>query len=172
VSDSITRAPNTFARTVGGIRNLLEVGVSVGVGIVFTHENRHQAREIVSLLAGPLRGADLTLSVAAPVNDRVDVRRVTPRYSTLAPSLREAAHTARELGIHYAGLLGQCGLPPCILDGDPICFPELGQSSREWSAPQDFVHAPVCEACSLRRQCPGVRASYAAVHGVDELHAV
>jgi hypothetical protein len=102
----------------------------------------------------------------------VDVRRVTPRYSALAPSLRAAAHAARDLGIRYAGLFGQCGLPPCILDADPICFPELGQSMREWSAPQDFVHAPACDACSLRRQCPGVRASYAAVHGTDELHAV
>ncbi len=172
VSDSITRAPDTFDRTVRGIRNLLELGVSVGIGVVFTNDNRDQARRIVELLAGPLRGADLTLSVAAAVNDRVDARQVAPRYSTLAPSLREAAHAAHELGIAYAGLLGQCGLPPCILDGDPICFPEFGSGLREWSAPQDFVHAPVCDGCSMRRLCPGVRASYAAAHGTDELHAI
>jgi molybdenum cofactor biosynthesis enzyme MoaA len=172
VSDSITRTPDTFVRTVQGIRNLLDAGVSVGVGIVFTNENRHQARAIVSLLGGPLEGADLTLSVAAPVNDRVDASRVTPRYSSLVPTLREAAYTARELGIRFAGLFGQCGVPPCILEGDPVCFPELEREHPEWSAPQDFVYAPACEACSLYRKCPGVRANYAAVHGTDELHPI
>ncbi|MBI4951494.1 MAG: radical SAM protein, partial [Myxococcales bacterium] len=172
VSDAITRAPGTFARTLGGIRNLLAAGISVGVGVVFTTENRSQARALVTLVATELRGVDLTLSVASPVNERVDVRAVTPRYSELAPTLREAVATARALGVPFAGLFGQCGLPPCILDGDPACFPELEREHPVWSSAEDFVHAPVCEGCRLRPKCPGIRRAYAEVHGLDELHAL
>ncbi len=171
-SEAITRAPGTFERTVRGIQNLLRAGVSVGAGVVFTHENLDQARALVELVARDLAGADLTLSVAAPINDRLDVREITPRYTAIAPALREAARAAHELGVQYGGLYGQCGLPPCILDADPICFPELAREHPEWSAAGDFVHAEACAGCSLRRKCPGVRASYAAAYGTDELHPV
>jgi MoaA/NifB/PqqE/SkfB family radical SAM enzyme len=171
-NDAITRSRGNFERTLNGIRNLLEAGVSVGVGIVFTHENCDQARELILLIGGPLRGVDLTLSVAQSMNDRLDARRVAPRYTDLAPSLRQAAHTAHELGVRFTGLLGQCGIPPCILDADPICFPELDVDHPEWSAPQDFVHAEACESCSLRRKCPGLRASYARAYGTGELRPV
>lgn len=171
-SEAITRAPSTFERTLCGIENLLNAGVSVGLGLVFTHENRDQARRIVQLIGTRLAGTDLTLSVAAPINDRLDVRRIAPRYTDLAPALREATLAAHELGVSYAGLFGQCGLPPCILDADPVCFPELSREHPEWSAAEDFLHAPACEACSLRRKCPGVRKSYASAYGTDELHAV
>lgn len=170
--EAVTRAPGTFERTVRGIQNLLAAGVSVGAGVVFTYENAGQAREIIELVATRLRGTDLTLSVAAPINDRLDVQAITPRYSEVAPALREAARAARELGVPYAGLFGQCGLPPCILDADPVCFPELAREHPEWSAAGDFVHAEACEGCSLRRKCPGVRASYAAAYGVGELQPV
>lgn len=170
--EAITRAPGTFERTLRGIENLLAAGVSVGVGVVFTHENRDDARRLVELVGTRLRGVDLTLSVASPVNDRLDVRAITPRYTELAPTLREAARTAQALGLHYVGLLGQCGLPPCILDADPVCFPELAREHPEWSAAADFMHIQACNDCSLRRKCPGVRTSYATAYGTDELHAV
>ncbi len=171
-SEAVTRRTGTFERTLEGARNLLDLGVSVGIGVVFTHENREGAARIVQLVADRLPGADLTLSVASPVNDRLDARTIAPRYSDLADTLREAAHAAHALGLKYSGLYGQCGLPPCILDADPVCFPELGRPLPDWSAAQDFVHAPQCEGCRLRAKCPGVRKRYAAVHGTDELHPV
>ncbi len=168
--EAITRAPGTFERTVHGIENLLAAGISVGVGVVFSHENLEQSRAIIELVASRLRGADLTLSVAAPINDRLDVEAIAPRYTDIAPALREATQAARDLGVPYAGLYGQCGLPPCILDADPVCFPELSREHPEWSAAEDFVHTEACQPCRLRSKCPGIRKSYAAVHGTDELH--
>src|SRR5204862_81716 len=38
VSDAITRAPGTFARTVKGVRALLDAGVPVGLNCVLTNE--------------------------------------------------------------------------------------------------------------------------------------
>lgn len=172
ISESITRAPDTFERTLRGIQNLLAAGVSVGVGLVFTHENLEQAHDIVALVAARLQGVGLTLSVAAPINDSLDVRVIAPRYSEIAPALREAARTAHELGVPYGGLFGQCGLPPCILDADPVCFPELSRDHPEWSAPEDFIHAETCAGCRLRKKCPGMRKSYADAYGTDELHAL
>jgi len=171
-SDAITRKPGTFVRTLAGVKNLLELGVSVGIGVVFTFENQGEARRIVELVATELRGADLTLSVAAPVNDRLDATAIAPRYTDLAPALREAAGAAREHGLSYGGLYGQCGLPPCVLDADPVCFPELARAHPDWSAADDFVHADACDGCSLRPKCPGVRRSYAAAFGTSELRAV
>lgn len=171
-SEAVTRAPATFERTLSGIQNLVAAGVSVGVGVVFTYENLEQAHDIVALVATRLKGSDLTLSVAAPINDRKEVRTISPRYSEIAPALREAARTAHELGVPYAGLFGQCGLPPCILDADPVCFPELGREHPEWSAPDDFIHVEACDRCRVRAKCPGVRNSYAQAYGTDELRPV
>jgi molybdenum cofactor biosynthesis enzyme MoaA len=171
-NDAITRSRGALERTLGGVRNLLDAGISVGIGVVFTHQNRDQGRAIVQLLADSVPGVDLTFSVAQAVNDRLDASAVAPRYSEIAPTLRAAAVAAHEVGLRFAGLFGQCGVPPCILDADPICFPELAREHPDWSASRDFVHAPACEGCSLRRKCPGVRASYAAAHGTGELRPV
>ncbi|MEB2312591.1 MAG: radical SAM protein [Sorangiineae bacterium] len=168
-SERITRTPDTFERTIDGIQNLLAAGVSVGVGVVFTHENREEARALVELVATRLAGADLTLSVAAPINDRLEVEAITPRYGELAPTLREAAYAAHELGVPFAGLFGQCGVPPCVLDADPVCFPELAREHPDWSAAEDFLHAEACSGCRLEKKCPGIRRSYAAVYGTSEL---
>lgn len=171
-SERITRTPGTFERTISGVQNLLAAGVSVGVGVVFTHENREEARALVELVATRLAGADLTLSVAAPINDRLDVETITPRYSELAPTLREAAYAAHELGVPFAGLFGQCGVPPCVLDADPVCFPELAREHPDWSAAEDFLHAEACSGCRLEKKCPGIRRSYAAVYGTSELRTL
>jgi MoaA/NifB/PqqE/SkfB family radical SAM enzyme len=172
ISDSITGAPGTFARSLRGIRNLREAGVSVGIGIVFTRANAAQARQFVRFVAGTMPGVDLTLSVAAPVNELVPVRDAVPRYLDLAPALRCAMQTAHELGVPCLGLFGQCGIPPCVLDADPDCFPELSRELDVWSSPVDFEHVAACAGCRLERKCPGVRKLYLAAYGADEFHPV
>lgn len=157
VSDAITRAPGTHARTVLGVRALLEAGVPVVLNAVMTAEGLdHLGRlpDFVHEAFGPhplLRS--LMISYPTDPFDRALVPSIMPDPTRLRAALKQAIDRALALGIAVRGLDGPCGPPLCAFDADPRIT-----DRKPTPGPLDFrVHLPACDACTVKPACFGVR---------------
>ncbi len=157
VSDAITRAPGTHARTLQGIRALLDAGVAVLINAVMTAQGLEALGELPDFLhaefgAHPLLRS-LMLSYPTEPYDPALLTTVVPDPSRLRRALRAALDSAAARGVVVRGLDGPCGPPLCAFDAD-----ERFTSRQPVRSPVDFRrHVPACEACEVRPSCFGVR---------------
>ncbi len=171
VSDAVTEAPGTWARTVRGIDNLHATPIRLLLNYVVCEKNRHQLVDHVRMVHARWPRARLNLSFVAPSSDLVPRDRgLVPRYSDALPAIAAAVAEARRLGVTVGGFESMCGLPLCLV---PEGFGELVTAE----IPQgfdggEFVKADACTRCSLATRCWGVRRGYAETHGTTELRAV
>ncbi|MBI2392112.1 MAG: radical SAM protein [Deltaproteobacteria bacterium] len=172
ISDVVTGAPGTFARTVVGVDNLVRAGVAVILNFVICTANKDDLPSVVELIAARWPGVPLNISFVAPSTDVVPRERwLIPRYADAMPHLEEAFVRARALSVPLTGFESMCGLPLCLvperladfLDKEPIL--EGGDEG-------EFMRAPACEGCAIASRCWGVRRGYAEIHGTDELRTV
>ena len=176
-SDTLTAAPGTHARTVQGIRNLCEAGVDVVINHVLTATLARDFPEFVRFLRDQLAHPRLVLSLAVAGHiDRGPLdAQVLPRMSALREPVLRGLRLARSMGLEVRDLVHPCGIPPCVLDGDPEIFPIAAM--REVANPagggdEGCVKPASCRRCVYDRYCFGVRREYAAAHGTDELRPV
>jgi MoaA/NifB/PqqE/SkfB family radical SAM enzyme len=171
-ADAVTLAPGTAARTALGIDALLEAGVAVQLHFVVNGVNFRETPAFVErVLARWSTRPSLLFSFVAPM-DRVPKEGwLVPRFTDAAPPLRAALDRCREAGLRFSGPGSFCGLPLCILDGDRRYYPDR-HPVPDGSVSSEFLHPPVCDSCSERAHCRGVRTAYAALHGVSELHSI
>jgi MoaA/NifB/PqqE/SkfB family radical SAM enzyme len=170
LSDAITGAPGTFERTVCGLDNLVAAGVEVTVNFVLCRDNVHDLPAWVRLLASRWPRARASVSFVAPSTDLVP-RALVPRYTDAMPALREALDVANVAGIAVTSLDSMCGMPLCLLPEDVLAALPAADVA-DYHGDGEFVRGPACASCALSRRCFGVRRSYAAVHGTDELRSV
>lgn len=170
-SDRVTEAPGTFARTLRGVDNLRAAGLDTTLNFVFCETNRHAFADVVRLAAARWPGARLSYSFIAMSTDLVPRdRNLTPRYTDAIPQLAEGLREAARLGVSIAGFEAMCGLPLCLLpdDVDPATL-GLVEVSRDVSG-DEFLKPDACRTCRYDDRCYGLRRSYAALYGTDELH--
>lgn len=170
IADRVTLSPGTAARTALGADALLEAGVAVQLHFVVNGMNYPEAPAFVERVHSRWgTRASILFSFVAPM-DRVPKEPwLVPRYSDAAPPLRAALDACSARGIAFAGLGSFCGLPLCVLDGDPRYYPDK-QPVPAGSVDAEFVHPAACEGCRERPSCRGVRAAYATLHGTAEIH--
>ncbi|RJO69394.1 MAG: radical SAM protein [Myxococcales bacterium] len=149
----------------------LAEGLAVVANTVFYAENVSQLLPIAARLLETARrhGRDLywNISSAAPMGATEQAyRSLAPRLEDLRRVLPEAIRLLHDSPVRIRGFESACGLPLCVL-GDAIglledlpSHPELGD---------DFFHPPVCDGCSMRSHCFGLRRRYAELFGADEL---
>ena len=127
----------------------------------FVHERLQHPRLILSIaVAGRIdRG---------PLDDSV-----LPRMSEIAVPVRAGLVLAKKLGLQVRDLVHPCGVPPCVLGGDPEIFDI--REMREVSTvgvvgeAEGCVKPASCRTCVFDRYCYGVRREYADDHGTHEL---
>lgn len=158
VSDRMTRAPGTFAKTVAGLQALLQAGLPIDANAVLSAQSLHtiaQLPDFLAQLAGP-RLSQLSLILSMPSQPFVqqaadDLSAVPPE--TLRAALAATTAAARRLGLRMQGSEGPCGPPLCAFGGDPWV---VDRSRRV--DPVDFrVFLAPCDGCALRPACLGVR---------------
>jgi len=170
VSDAVTEAPGTFARTVAGIDNLHASRIRTMLNYVVCERNRHELVAHVRAVAARWPRAILNVSFVAPSSDVVPRdRALVPRYSDALPEIATAVAEARRLGARVVGFESMCGLPLCLVPRElgelaPVDVPE-GFDGGE------FVKTETCARCSLSPRCWGIRRGYAETHGTSELVA-
>jgi MoaA/NifB/PqqE/SkfB family radical SAM enzyme len=165
LSDRMTRAPNTYVRTIAGIHAALKSKIKVGFNCMVERENVAQlpalAQLIVSEFAAAYAGLVLVVNFSQ-AGDYHDQQRFEREYVSLTdarPPLLAAARMLTEAGIAVE-VGGTCGFPLCVFHGHE----ELLQPAR---AELDAGHmsartheASICQSCARTSSCVGVRRAY------------
>jgi MoaA/NifB/PqqE/SkfB family radical SAM enzyme len=168
VSDRVTEAPGTFAKTLLGIDRLAETRVQVTLNFVLCGVNHHEAPDFVELVAARWPRALVNFSFVAPSSDLVPrTTELIPRYADVLPSLAVAMERAKAKGLRVVGLESMCGLPLCLVPGSvkDLALTEIPPGEGEG----EFVKGEECRACGLESRCYGLRRGYAAMYGDGEL---
>jgi MoaA/NifB/PqqE/SkfB family radical SAM enzyme len=167
ISDDLTRAPGTHARTELGILAALTAGLHVDLnGIV-------DARTLPGLVARSERivarfhgRGSLNVSFAFPTNyhDPAVYRASVAPLDLVAPVLSQAIAVLQAAGIRVAPI-GSCGFPLCTLRDLPavIDLEQTADLAAEHTAGR--THPPTCLGCAVRSVCNGPRREYLDVHG-------
>jgi MoaA/NifB/PqqE/SkfB family radical SAM enzyme len=172
ISDAITEAPGTFARTLIGVDNLVACGVRVRLNFVICQLNHVELVPYVRMVAGRWPTASVTLSFVAPSTDVVPrTPRLIPRYTEVMPYVAEALAEAERLGVTVLGFESMCGIPLCLVPSGAEKFSDLGMIPEGFDG-GEFVKADACRSCALEGRCHGIRRRYTELYGVSELRPV
>jgi molybdenum cofactor biosynthesis enzyme MoaA len=180
VSDRLTAAPGTHARTVRGVTALLEAGVTCLLNHLVFRDTCAKLEAFVDFVDARW-GAHrerLVVQFHSPRNEfpsREEALRHVPRYSDYVDELRRAIDRCRALGIPTRDAQDPTGIPAlCVLAADPRY---LGRIAAQAEAPR--VHAwekgwltrvAACERCELASACMGIPRTYLELHGDAEFH--
>lgn len=170
IADAVTELPGGHGKTVAGLHALLKEGVDIRINLVIDGRNAEDLPEFVAFCHREFGGYEapcvLIFSFAHPISSRSERGHMVP-FSQAAPHLRRALDRCLELGMPFAGLEAQCGVPPCILGGEWQYYPrrsgEQGQSHD-----RDFMFLEGCADCAGRPYCQGIRKGYAESFGTEE----
>jgi molybdenum cofactor biosynthesis enzyme MoaA len=178
ISDALTAALGTHARTLRGVDALLEQGVQCLLNHLVFRDNCHLLESFVEMVHarwGTYR-EQLVIQFHSARNefpDRDEALRHVARYSEYAPALRRAIDRGRELGYRLHDLQDPTGIPAlCVLGADekylgPILAqtekPRLHAWESEW-----MTRVSACDSCDAAHACMGVPRYYVSLHGESE----
>lgn len=178
ISDRLTAAPGTHARTLRGVDHLLESGVRCLLNHLVFRDNCHLLVDFVEMVQKRW-GAHkdrLVVQFHSPRNEfqsRDAAARHIAKYSDYAHILRRAIDLARELGIATHDLQDPTGIPAlCVLGGDERYLGEITAQARRprfhaWESDW-LTHIDVCASCDVRDACMGIPKPYLALFGASE----
>ncbi|MFA6450591.1 MAG: radical SAM protein, partial [bacterium] len=171
ISDMLTGLDGSFEKTVKGIYNLRKNGVNIMISHVINSFNYRSLPEFVEFAASELNRTHIVFSVAAPIYGAMMNRGLLPKLSEIKGYLIRALELCYELRVPFSGLAAMCGIPLCILDGNPRYYPDariLGSQQES----RDMIKTDACSGCGLAACCFGLRKNYADFHGTGELRQV
>jgi hypothetical protein len=166
VSDAITRAPGTHARTVKGVHALLDAGVAVKINAVMTQEGLAHLAGLPDFIHAEFGRhgnllRKLMLSYPTDPYEQALIPAIVPEPATLRRVLAQTLERAFAVGLVPEGLDGPCGPPLCAFGADarvtslaPI--PEA-LPFRQYLA--------ACAGCAVRDACFGCRTADVALYG-------
>jgi MoaA/NifB/PqqE/SkfB family radical SAM enzyme len=186
VSDALTGAPGTWAKTTEGIRRALAAGLEITTNVALTTLNTEHLGETIAYIVEELRGVDgVILSPLQPHGNLLHHLELLPRYRDLVVPVRHAARQVRDAGLNL--YLSYCENPLCWLlevfeaEGTPELRAHI---SRRLSAngcgdchlstlmDKDKVKPEPCEGCYFDDVCYGVWREYHGRFGAEELTPV
>jgi MoaA/NifB/PqqE/SkfB family radical SAM enzyme len=152
VSDAITRDPGGHARTLTGIRSLLDAGTAVELAVALLNENRGALVDIVT--RAPQLFPGVSAIVARTVATGPAGFRPLP-VREAAEQLRDAVAAAERSGIALR-IAVDGELPPCVFEEPTKVLPVLrvGRVLLERSGDR-HRRIEACERCAAREVCPG-----------------
>ncbi len=157
ISDAITRARGTHARTLAGVDALLDAGVTVTLNAVMTAEGLLRLDELPALVHARFGGREglrgLMVSLPTDPFDGALRDRVLPDPAIVREVLPRTIERALSLGVPVLGLDGPCGPPLCAFGADP----RVARLEPLGEALEFRVHPPACDRCAVRSACFGVR---------------
>jgi MoaA/NifB/PqqE/SkfB family radical SAM enzyme len=170
ISDAITHAPGTWAKTVAGLDELVRTPIDVRVNFVFCRDNLHDFPALVELVGSRWPRASVVVSFVAANSDLVPrTAALIPRYSDVMPSFFEGARWGRAHGVKVIGFDSECGIPLCLIPPEDhstyAALPELPAGSGG----EEFVKTEACQRCALASRCYGLRRGYLDLYGAEEL---
>lgn len=164
VSDAATRAPGTHARTVAGVRALLDAKVHVILNAVVTRDTVAELPGLPGFLrrtfgqGGWLGG----VSISVPVLpwEYTLTPKVIAEPEDVRASLARTIDAAAEHGVLIFGIDGPCGPPLCAFGADRRVTDLAPKGPVSFRA-----HVAECERCRVRGSCHGVQPDEYALFG-------
>lgn len=172
-SDSITRLPKAFGKTIHSIHNFRQLGILTQIAHVLTKSNYKELPETVRYLRNefPAEGGHLSicLAIAQGISDLV-FHWVIPTFTEIKPFVSEALDFCLETDVGFGGMIGQGGYPPCMLDGDIRYYENvLDKVFKSGDSSDQFYKSEKCKECSFDPVCLGPRKSYVEHYGDAEI---
>ncbi len=172
ISDAVTDAPGTFAKTVVGLDELAKSGAATRVNFVFCQKNHENFPTYVEMVHARWPNAAIVVSFVAGSTDVVPrSKNLIPRYSDVIPYLSEGMRTAERIGTQVLGFESMCGIPLCLVPSDLMHYFELAEVDDDFDR-GEFIETDACKRCDLYGRCFGVRRGYVELHGTEEFHPV
>ena len=175
VSDAMTGARGTHARTVKGLEAVLghsrfgrpEVRLNCLVERANVAGLEAHARDVVARFVQPFPGRALRLVEYSHPNQSFDRRHwqgaVVPLDEVRGP-LAAAARVLRAAGVEVE-LFSGCGFPACALAEAPELVRPVATASLDAMDLEGRTFGAACAACAARPGCLGLRREYVEVHG-------
>ena len=166
VNDAITQADGYWARTIAAIdRMVAETDLELLVNHVITGLNLPTTAGFPAFVHG--RWGDrvrIVWSAAAAITEAATRYEdgVAP-FDVIGPVLFAALEQCVDLGVPFGGQDGTCGVPPCVLRGDPRFVLHGFVEGHADSA--SFSWVDECDGCSHRSICRGIQRGYVARFG-------
>ena len=172
-SDTITRLPKAFGKTIQSIHNFRELGILTQIAHVITKANYQELPEFVRYLRREFpaeRGhLSICLAIAQGISDLV-FQWVIPTFTEIKPFVADALDFCLDNEIGFGGMIGQGGYPPCMLDGEMRYYEGvLDKVFRSGDASEQFYKSEKCRECSFDQYCLGPRRSYVEHYGDAEI---
>jgi sulfatase maturation enzyme AslB (radical SAM superfamily) len=180
VSDRLTQAPGTHAKTVEGIGKLLEQGVTILVNHLIFKQNYHLLVPFVEFAKERWgRYASRVVlqfrSAKHEFNTDEDARENIPLYAEFTKPLLEAIALAKRYGFGTSHVLDPVGVPSlCVLgshgvDVDALIARDDHPAHHAWESDW-FTRIEACRTCGVSAVCQGVRKDYVQLYGESEFH--
>jgi MoaA/NifB/PqqE/SkfB family radical SAM enzyme len=175
VSDAMTGAKGSHARTVEGIETCLrhhrfgkpEVRLNCLVERANVGALEDHARDVVRRFVAPFPAHPVSLVEYSHPNqsfDRDYWRRAVVPLDELRGPLVAAARTLRAAGVRVE-LFSGCGFPACALSGAPELIRSVAPARLDAKDLEGRAFGAACARCALRSACLGLRNEYVEVHG-------
>lgn len=170
LSDSLTGYPGGFEKTVAGLGALLAADVRVIVSHVLWPGNAPHLPDFARFIHQQAPRATVMLSMAQAVNDAMAPRDIVPSFEELAGPVTTFFNEAARLRLNVIGPNGECGIPPCVLEGNLRFYPHMPPLPQ--GEHPDFTKAPFCHECRFDNVCWGPRTRYVERHGFAGLKPI
>ncbi len=167
----ITLHDGAWERTVAGIDNALAYGLTVEISHVVHRDNSRETLRFMEFVhARWRRRVRVRLAFVAPTGGAAEATEqlVPPLHETL-PALRAALAYARAHRLRV-GMVGYCGLPPCLLRPYEW-FSEITRRPPT-DYPENHVKFDACRSCVYDRSCPGIWQGYHETYGDPGIEAI
>lgn len=171
ISDRLTRAPGTHAKTVAGIHSALEAGLAVRLNCVVEKRNfeglAHHAETIVASFCGTGDGAVSGMAFSHPCEayGREAWEQSAVSLEAVRPHLVAACRTLHAAGIEVDVVGSGCSFPPCTFREAPEFIRLVDRQAYDATDLSSRVFADACDRCALRSRCLGLRTEYLEMMG-------
>ena len=165
LSDELTRAPGTHAKTLQGLRRCISGGLSVTLNCALFRQTVGSLEEYARFVTEQLGGVErVVLSQPSAAFDVDWYNAHCPRLDAVRRALPAALKRLQAAGVDVE-CVGTCGYPPCVVEGFPELWRPLESSRIAESATARHEFVAACQGCAARAQCLGLRSEYVACHG-------
>jgi MoaA/NifB/PqqE/SkfB family radical SAM enzyme len=181
IHDYLTSVPGSYEQTVGGIKNLKELGQYVMINSVITSHNYKDLPRLATLLVGlhvdQFQFAFIHLGGTAFKNRRW----ITPRKSDIMPYVKKGL----DIGIRNNKMVTTEAIPFCLMQGYEECIAEnIMPKATIYDANfvvEDYdqyrkdsgkgkIKAEKCKKCKFYNVCEGPWNEYPELFGWDEFN--
>jgi MoaA/NifB/PqqE/SkfB family radical SAM enzyme len=183
ISDKMTRAPGTWAKTHLGIENALAAGLAVSLNVVISRHNIDTFADTIDYIIKTFPTLEgVIISPMQPHGRILNRMELFPSYTELKKPIRSGATKLMDAGIHF--YLSYCENPLCwLLDTFDIKPTQevrqyivrrlnantCGDCHLSTTMDKDKVKTATCETCYMQDVCFGLWRKYDEHFGHEEL---